>query len=394
MVNLAHLIQRASSLPSDTSALERAISALEREITALESSSVPWERRLPWFTAVVALGVAMELWIIWHDRREEMHAWGRGVICWPPHRPSFRKYILEIVSILLVTGGIVAELWAGVRITQINGSLRTKSSELRSKSDQLLALVTQEAGTAQTSAEGAADAAVRANAKAGDAGNLAVRVNNEAGILAIRTETLQAQGESLQKLINSGKEDLAVLKMPRSIGNTQDWFPSLHAYKGTEYAFTEVFPDAESIRLLVFIDSLLKYAGWKRVPAPQPEGINAPIAINPFGDCRTCFVTMSVNDGVAVEVEEPNPPSELAMIPQPAPEYIRAAAALHSTLFAGIFPRDGAAASAHLIAVKGTSHVVFITVGSKPEPTEPYDPKEWKKIMEKIRQQQSQTAKP
>ena len=152
MAILAHLIQSASNLPTDLSALERAISALESEIKTLEGSSVPWEHRLPWFTFVVALGVAMELWVVWHDRREDMEAWGRGIIR-PPDRPPIKKFWIEVVSVLLVAGGIVGELWAGLKITSINGSLRTKSAELRSKSDQLLTLVTQEAGDAKTSAE-------------------------------------------------------------------------------------------------------------------------------------------------------------------------------------------------------------------------------------------------
>jgi hypothetical protein len=145
MVNLVHLIQSASSLPTDTSALERAISALESKITALESSSVPWEHRLPWFTGIVAFGVLMELWVLWDERREGIHAWGRGIICWPPDRPSFIRYIAEIVSVLLITGGIVAELWAGVKITQINGLLGSRGAELRSKSDQLVGLLNAKA---------------------------------------------------------------------------------------------------------------------------------------------------------------------------------------------------------------------------------------------------------
>jgi hypothetical protein len=60
---------------------------------------------------------------------------------------------------LLITGGIVGELWIGVSITSINGVLRGKSAELRSRSNQLLALVTQEAGDAATSARIAHDEA-------------------------------------------------------------------------------------------------------------------------------------------------------------------------------------------------------------------------------------------
>ncbi len=152
MAILAHLIQTASSLPTDAPALVSAISALERDIKTVETSSVPWEQALPWFTALVALGVAMEVWVIWRDRCEDMRAWHRGIICWPPERPSTKKFMVEIVSVLFVTGGIVGELWAGVKITSINGSLRSKGAELRAKSDQLIALLHVEAENAQQAA--------------------------------------------------------------------------------------------------------------------------------------------------------------------------------------------------------------------------------------------------
>lgn len=172
MATFAHLIQSASSLPTDASALQSAISALERDIRTLESSSVPWERTLPWFTAVVAFGVVMELWVIWRERRDEMQAWGRGIVR-PPDRPSIKKFIVEIVSVLLITGGIVGELWAGVRITNINGSLRSKGAELRSKSDQLVALLNVEAGNAQ-------QVAGKANERAGGLEKGAAQLRKEA----------------------------------------------------------------------------------------------------------------------------------------------------------------------------------------------------------------------
>jgi hypothetical protein len=74
---------------------------------------------------------------------------------------------------LFITVGIIGELGVGIKITSINGALRGKSTELgsknaelRSKSDQLLALVTQPAGDADTSAKGAAKAASEATASA------------------------------------------------------------------------------------------------------------------------------------------------------------------------------------------------------------------------------------
>jgi hypothetical protein len=144
MVIFVHLIQSASSLPADASALESAISALERDITALENSSVPWEKSLPRFTALVAVGVAMEFWVIWRERRDDMEAWGRGTLRLP-ERPSTIKYVIELVSLVLITGGIVGELWIGIKITSINGTLRTMNGELRSESDQLVGLLQMEA---------------------------------------------------------------------------------------------------------------------------------------------------------------------------------------------------------------------------------------------------------
>jgi hypothetical protein len=191
-VIFAYLIHSTSNLPTDASALESAISALEREIKALESSSVPWEQSLPWFTALVALGVVMELWVIWGERREGMEAWARGTIR-PPDRPSTFKFVVEVASVLFITGGIVGELWVGVKITSINGRLRTKGAELRSKSDKLLALVTQPAGHAADASSRAEDSAGKAQQKADAAAYSA----NRTGILAnsAKADAISAQRE-------------------------------------------------------------------------------------------------------------------------------------------------------------------------------------------------------
>jgi hypothetical protein len=114
-----------------------------------------------------------------------------------------------------------------------------------------------------------------------------------------------------------------------------------------------------------------------------------------FRDCSNCLVPISVSEGVEVAIEEPNPPSQMTGFSlRDSPKYIQAASILHTLVFGGIYPRDGSAGSMYLITLKGDSHVVLIEVGSKPEPTEPYDPKEWQKIIEKMRQQKSQAVKP
>lgn len=162
----APFLQAASNLPTDPSALESsisalesAISALEREIKALEICSAFWE---PWvwlFSALVVIGVVMELWVIRHDSREEMEEWAIwhfiGVTR-SPSKPSIRKLRVEYASVILISIGVAGELAIGVEISHINGlirdkagEVRTKNGALREKSDQLVALVSLEAKLAE-----------------------------------------------------------------------------------------------------------------------------------------------------------------------------------------------------------------------------------------------------
>jgi hypothetical protein len=280
-VNFVHLIQSASSLPIDASALQSAISALERDITALESSSVPWERSLPWFTALVALGVAMELWVIWRDRRKDMEAWRRGTIL-SPDRPSTRKCVVEIMGVLLVTGGIVGELRVGVKITSINGSLRTKSGELRSKSDQLLALVTQQSGEARNSADAANKSAGQAQYKANAVSNQTDKLTQELTKDEQGISELEAKRAELEKsLIN-----LAVCNAPRvipfwSVGNTKTSIDPLKLFGGRQ-AIIGFVPDAEARRAALSIYGSLDRAGWKIIRISPLDGIEDGVEIQPY----------------------------------------------------------------------------------------------------------------
>src|SRR5580658_2538746 len=123
IVIVAHFVQAASRLPTDTSALKSAISALESsipalesEITRLESSSIPWEHRAWFFTALVLLGVLLELWVIrhdWHDEMEEWAIWYFIGVIQSPDRPSIIKTLMEVASVLLIGIGIAGELGTG-----------------------------------------------------------------------------------------------------------------------------------------------------------------------------------------------------------------------------------------------------------------------------------------
>jgi hypothetical protein len=157
----APLVQIASNLLTDPSALESSISALERDISALESavrsleiSSACWE---PWvwvFSALVVVGVVMELWLVrhdWHEDWETFAIWHFLGVTRSPSRPYRLKLWIEVVSVVFIAIGVAGELGIGVKISLINGAirgktgeLRSKNAELRDKSNRLVALINEQ----------------------------------------------------------------------------------------------------------------------------------------------------------------------------------------------------------------------------------------------------------
>jgi hypothetical protein len=146
IVIFSHLISIASALPTDASALESSISALEKAVITLESSSDWWDKSLPWFTGLVVLGLIADLVVVVWERIEEMTGWHRWVLVGIhfPDRPTRGRFILELLATAAIFLGVAGEFWAGINIAYINGQLRSKNAELRSESDQLVALLGQE----------------------------------------------------------------------------------------------------------------------------------------------------------------------------------------------------------------------------------------------------------
>jgi hypothetical protein len=70
-------------------------------------------------------------------------------------RPSLLKLWVEIISVVLVAGGVFGELAIGVVITSINGTLRSQESTLRDDSSQLVVLIDHEAADANERASNA-----------------------------------------------------------------------------------------------------------------------------------------------------------------------------------------------------------------------------------------------
>jgi hypothetical protein len=72
---IAHLIWTISNLPRDASALRSAISALQGDIASLDKSSASHGYWLACFTALVAIGVAIEIIVLRLDHDKEMADW-------------------------------------------------------------------------------------------------------------------------------------------------------------------------------------------------------------------------------------------------------------------------------------------------------------------------------
>jgi hypothetical protein len=104
------------------------------------------------FTALVVVGILMELWVIWDEHSEDMETWAETFFgIHRTLRPPTRRLVVEYFSVVLVAGGIIGELGISIKIASVNGQLRgvdaqlrSKNAELRAASDRLVALLNQE----------------------------------------------------------------------------------------------------------------------------------------------------------------------------------------------------------------------------------------------------------
>lgn len=158
------LAMPCSALPSDSSTLDASISACQSSISALDSSiktlgdkSSPWEFLAIVCSFAVFVGIIGEVVVIVSEYRDDLDGWKQGVIFWvwravlPPERPPRWRFWFDISATVVVLLGILGEAGASARLAFINSQLRSDTNKLSAYSDQLLALVTWEAGNAVTS---------------------------------------------------------------------------------------------------------------------------------------------------------------------------------------------------------------------------------------------------
>src|ERR1035438_270046 len=321
------------------------------------------------FTSSDASSLVRELW--WWEHAEYVFGALVAAACAGEYIADFNrrpwvkahKDRIAKTSTLILVCALVFEL---ICITKANG-----------KSDEVIGKLRDEAGAADNLARAAvqsSDIALRqsgqavvnagaANSTASVAKGEAKAAKSSALEADTRVRAVQRQADSLNRDIAAEKDDLLLLKSSRNFSNISDIVAALKPFKGTQYQFTAVFPDAESFRLLHLIDNILQSAGWTRMPSPENWIV--------FDVLRTGEVMAppTTDSGLRISVNN----FGYGMYPIKRlfpPQCLLAAKVLHLQLAKNIFPPEDKQGIARQLEewIGDSSAVVKIEVGSKPLP--------------------------
>jgi transcription elongation GreA/GreB family factor len=273
---------------------------------------------------------------------------------------------LEGLKAFFEIGGVVLLLFtfafgAGALIVnnRLNAIQATELGDFRIKFEgeqQKTALAQKEAAEAKQIAGGFETAISAANQRAAEANAKAEEFRLDIA------KSNQRAAEAVQK---AEEERLARIKIeermkPRSFKPNLEAMSALKAYKGTEYTFSSVYADEESIALLKQLDAILLDAGWTRVKPPH-----AYPAINVYGQEQDFAVASSLRSGIRISVDSDKPITTLQAIPiRELPAPAGAAVVLAMKLTASLIPPQDDGVKANVEA--GESMTVRIEIGSKP----------------------------
>jgi hypothetical protein len=336
-------------------------------LKALAEHSQSWA---DWSTLIVFIGLLGEIGITFAYTKDKPRS----------------EIILGIICGVVIAVGVLGELRYGSRAAQANSQLRIISEGQLSdaqgrlrKAEDGLRIAIVKAGGAKASADGAAKAASQANSSAqqaqGAASNalaLARGARQEADsfekdIVSAKKQAADAEShlaEALRRATEATAE-LDRLKSPRTLTNVPKLVSTLSEFKGTEYTFSAVWADEESVLLLRSINDVLQRAGWKRGKA-----LGGFPAINVFGNDEPFSVPEALNSGIRISVDSPEDISVLKSLPpDKLPMPVRAAVALDIALSSSLSPREDIEHPylVNLVNVgKAESKTVRISIGKKP----------------------------
>lgn len=343
-------------------------SALRTLLSSLEASRSSLHGRLHVFTFLVVVGLGFDLFVIikefWDDLKEFKYQQVHPYEAHLAKRPSISLLLLGLLGTVLIVIGVAGELHIDAEVAKVE-------TDIRVASDALMGLIIQEAGDAKTSAKGAADAAGRAKTEADQVTGIATSaksVANDAkdGATDAKRQVadLRTQTQGIQQRIDEEKERIARIETPRHLTDVDRVTKALGVFKGTEYLFSEVGQDPDSLRFLVEVDGVLQRAGWVRVAPPHgfPQ-------IEMFGGHPEYGVNVSLSEGIDVSTESLNPPTakERFSVTDPRiPANQRAAGLLRMIFSNELYPPEEHADQKQVTVGYGNSQTVRIAIGRKP----------------------------
>jgi hypothetical protein len=150
----------------------------------------------------------------------------------------------------------------------------------------------------------------------------------------------------------------------RSLTNSSILVNELSAFKGTEYMFTAVFADEESINLLKQVDAVLQSAGWKRQDSAGPAGV--PTIGVSLGDGEL-HAPPSLITGIQISISSAESEETLRSKPlAELPAFMRAAILLYRSLSVSISPKQESPNRQFVNVTRGGLTSVQIDIGKKP----------------------------
>ena len=261
----------------------------------LVSARDVWFLRLSRSTRIVVVGLFLELpelaYEIGFIIRATIERWKLHITFPERHAPDLVR-VVAFIGWFLIVGGVVGEWYTELKVNEADVGIEDLN-------DAQVTAAQKEAGDAQTSAKGAADAASRANGEAarakasadaadakagkaqtnaeaagvaaGNAAKQAAELQRDLSTAKIQLDAVEAKRAELEKsLIN-----LAICSAPRVLGN---WFIGrekssvdlLKPFAGYKALIEFVSNDAETRRAALQIADSLKGAGWNLTKEPTP----------------------------------------------------------------------------------------------------------------------------
>jgi hypothetical protein len=308
-------------------------------------------------TAIVAVGVIMEEADSFLPPGKPKLDLINGTLI--PSRSIEWKKRLTRLGWLLIVIGVIGE---GI----FEGAVSWADGVRQNFDDTLLAVATDQAGTASKSAERANTLAASAKKESEESRALANGARKEADsfekdIKSAKNDAAEAESHlaAAARRANDLTAQLKRLTTPRSLPASPQVVAALQQFEGTEYMFTGVCGDTECVGLLRDIDKVLSLAKWKRVRSPHtfPGLILWGKREDDDG------AGFDFGPGVTVSVDSPKPAEEVNKSPYASlPAYLRAADLLNKTLAKNVSPPENTG------RMVGGQIVVRISVGRKPVP--------------------------